>query len=246
MPETEELSFRQKTLDDKIQIVIIWLLRLIAVALSVFSIFTGGGIELILVCLIGLVVLFSPDIIEYYYKVTLPMEYSFLIVGFMFSSIFLGELGDYYEKFWWWDDVLHLSSGVMIGFAGFLLLYTMVVSGRLKASPSLVSVLSLGIASLFGVVWEIVEFSFDQIIGSNMQNGSLSDTMLDLIIDIIGASISVVAGPGIGTEWEKISALIELAKSSWRRLEERVLSGCFDLDDLAKLRILVPTESTVV
>ncbi len=65
-------------------------------------------------------------------------------------------------------------------------------------------------------------------------------------LDAAAQSISVVQGPGIGTEWEKIRALIDLAKSSWRRLEERVLSGCFDLDDLAKLRILGPTETKVM
>jgi hypothetical protein len=190
----QRLSFRERTLDDKIQIVIIWILRVIALIVSIFSLVSHGNIELILICIIGLLLLFLPDIIEYRYSVSLPMEYSFLIVAFMFSSIFLGELGDYYEKFWWWDDVLHLSAGVMTGFAGFLLLYTLVVSKRLQANLFIVSFLAFGIAALFGVLWEIVEFSFDHTIGTNMQNGSLSDTMFDLIIDLVGASISITAG----------------------------------------------------
>lgn len=57
-------------------------------------------------------------------------------------------------------------------------------------------------------------------------------------LDAAAQSISVVTGPGIGSEWEKIRGLVALAKASWRRLEERVLSGSFDLDDLAKIRFL--------
>ncbi len=57
-------------------------------------------------------------------------------------------------------------------------------------------------------------------------------------LDAAAQSISVVTGPGIGAEWEKLRALVGLAKASWRRLEEKVLSECFDLDDLAKIRFL--------
>ena len=42
-----------------------------------------------------------------------------------------------------------------------------------------------------GVVWEIYEFTCDQVFGTDLQHGNI-DTMVDLIVDLIGALI--VAG----------------------------------------------------
>jgi len=47
----------------------------------------------------------------------------------------------------------------------------------------------------FGTIWEIFEFTMDQVFGMNMQKpmlndpSGLTDTMWDLIIDAIGAGI---------------------------------------------------------
>lgn len=73
-------------------------------------------------------------------------------------------------------------------------------------SPFFVALFSFCFAVTIGVFWEIYEFSFDGILGLNMQkfaleNGSrllgraaLMDTMKDLIVDSLGAFIMSVLG----------------------------------------------------
>ena len=52
----------------------------------------------------------------------IPAEFEFLAILFVFAS-FLGEFHSYYERFWWWDSVLHSTSGLLPGIVGFLLVY---------------------------------------------------------------------------------------------------------------------------
>src|SRR5687767_7951540 len=70
-----------------------------------------------------LVLSYLPQIIASQARVNLPLQFQFIITLFLYASIFLGEVGDYYEKFWWWDVVLHAGSAFAFGFAGFLTLF---------------------------------------------------------------------------------------------------------------------------
>lgn len=134
-----------------------------------------------------------PTFLERRYRVYLPIEFHVVVVGFLYGSLFLGEVGGAYDRFWWWDVMLHLSSGVMLGFVGFLILYVLQVQGKLKMSASLVAFFAFCVAMAGGAIWEIAEFAIDQIFSATMQHGNL-DTMKDLVIDGLGALGIVFAG----------------------------------------------------
>ena len=42
-----------------------------------------------------------------------------------------------------------------------------------------------------GALWEIIEYGIDHAFGMNMQVGSLDDTMIDLLLDGLGAIVSI-------------------------------------------------------
>ena len=64
-----------------------------------------------------------PNLLAKQLKVKIPAEFQLTIIIFVFASLFLGEIHDYYNKIWWWDIVLHTSSGFLLGIVGFLLVY---------------------------------------------------------------------------------------------------------------------------
>lgn len=136
---------------------------------------------------------YVPTFLERRYRVYLPIEFHLVIVGFLYGSLFLGEVGKAYDRFFWWDVMLHLSSGVVLGFVGFLILYVLHVQKRLRMTPTLIAFFSFCVALAGGAVWEIVEFSIDQIFGTDMQKSNI-DTMKDLIVDAVGAIGIVIAG----------------------------------------------------
>lgn len=123
-------------------------------------------------------------------KVHIPASFLTATIIFLYMTLFLGEVGGFYEKFWWWDVVLHTGSAVGFGLIGAIILILLFQEGKVKASPVWISVFAFSFAVAIGAVWEIFEFGMDQIFGMNMQRSGLVDTMADLIVDSIGALLA--------------------------------------------------------
>lgn len=126
--------------------------------------------------------------------VHIPSGFLVAIAAFLMATLFLGEMRDFYERFWWWDIVLHIGSAVAFGLAGVVLMLIIVRGERLTAAPITVAFFAFCFAVTIGVFWEIIEFTADQTLGTNTQKSGLVDTMWDLIVDCIGALVGAAAG----------------------------------------------------
>ncbi len=178
---------------DKIQSYVINFLRLTIIIAIGGSIFEKMWMLLFLSSLI-LILTFTPSFFEKRYKINLPIEFEFVIILFLYASLFLGEIQSYYTRFWWWDIILHISSGIALGFVGFLILYILYQKNKIDAKPVWIAVFAFCFAVAIGAVWEIFEFSMDQLFGFNMQKSGLIDTMWDLIVDSLGALLTSAIG----------------------------------------------------
>jgi hypothetical protein len=127
-------------------------------------------------------------------RIIIPPEFQFFAALFVFLSLFLGSAFNFYYKYWWWDIVLHTSSGFLLGIIGFITLFVMNRTDRLPAAikPSFLCFFGVTFAVTLGVLWEIFEFTVDRIWPwVNMQSNETGvvDTMKDLIVDTIGAVV---------------------------------------------------------
>lgn len=178
---------------DKIQNSVIIFLRA-----TIFLAIAGAGINkrwaLFFSSTLVLSLTFLPYFITKEYKINLPVEFEFGIILFIYASLFLGELHDYYIKYWWWDILLHTGSGIALGFAGFLILYVLYYQNKIKAKPIWIAIFAFCFAVAIGSLWEIFEFTMDYMFGFNMQKTGLTDTMWDLIVDSIGAALTSAIG----------------------------------------------------
>jgi hypothetical protein len=138
----------------------------------------------------------APAALSKRFKVYIPPEFELAAILFIFASLFLGETRGYYTRFWWWDVVLHTSSGFLLGILGFLLVYVLNREPRvpLNMKPGFVALFSFTFALSIGALWEIFEFAMDSFFGMNMQKSGLVDTMWDLIVDTIGAATVAILG----------------------------------------------------
>lgn len=141
-----------------------------------------------------LVLTILPMVFRQRFEVKLPTRFAAAIAIFAFATLFLGEVRDYYGRFWWWDALLHAGSAVGFGLLGFLGVFMLFEGNRYTAPPWALAILSFCIAVSIGVIWEIFEFSMDQFFGMNMQKSGLVDTMWDLIVDCFGAALASLAG----------------------------------------------------
>jgi len=137
---------------------------------------------------------FIPLLFRKKYNLKIPTEIELIIVVFIYATLFLGEVKGYYIKFWWWDIILHMGSAIVFGFIGFTILYFMYSRHEFDARPWAIAIFSFSFAIAIGVMWEIFEFSIDQIFGFNMQKSGLLDTMWDLIVDALGAILASAIG----------------------------------------------------
>lgn len=169
------------------------LLRFALLVVAIFAIVTGRW-SVLFAASGALVLSYVPQALASQIKVRLPLQFQFAITLFLYATLFLGEVGDYYERFWWWDVVLHAGSAFAFGFAGFLALYLLYTRHKLTASPFLISIFAFSFGLAIGTLWEVFEFSMDQIFGLNMQKSGLRDTMWDLVIDGFGAGTASFIG----------------------------------------------------
>lgn len=173
---------------------ILWLVIVvmrIALVVAILWAITLGDLVTLGMSVLTLASSFVPTFVERYYNVSLPIEYHLVIVIFLFMSLFLGEVGDAYERFWWWDIVLHASSGIVLGFIGFLMLYALQAQNKIRMSPGLMAFFCFCAAMTVGVLWEFFELFMDLTFGLNMLKGDL-DTLADLVVDALGALIIAI------------------------------------------------------
>ncbi len=145
----------------------------------------------------GLVVLtltFAPAIIQRQLRVKLPVEFTLITCIFLYASFGLGEARDFYDRFWWWDILLHGSSAIVMGLIGFLSVYVFYMTNKVRVAPIYVAAISLALAISVGTLWEIFEFMADWGLGTRMQKSGLVDTMTDLIMDTVGGFIAAAVG----------------------------------------------------
>ena len=156
---------------------------------------------MLLQCSVGLVVMCLPGIVSRRFQVVLPGTICVLYYIFLYCAIFLGEVLDFYYVVPHWDTMLHAFSGAMLGALGFVLVDFLNKDSHVKVSlsPFFISLFAFSFALSVGALWEVYEFSFDYLLGLNMQkhttsNGiglvgreALSDTMKDIIIDAAAA-----------------------------------------------------------
>lgn len=124
----------------------------------------------------------------------LPPSFLAAIALFILATLYLGEVQDFYDRFWWWDLALHFGSAMGFGILGFLLVFMLFQGDRYAAPPWALGALSFCLAMTVGVLWEVFEYAMDTLFGFNMMKSGLPDTMGDLIVDAVGAALATLAG----------------------------------------------------
>ncbi|NNE39067.1 MAG: hypothetical protein HKN08_12235 [Gammaproteobacteria bacterium] len=154
--------------------------------------------------LIIMFITFLPITLGKRFDIRIPHEFELLAIVFLYASLFLGEVHNYYDVYWWWDVVLHAGSGLLLGIIGFLLVYVLNEKDdiNLELTAGFMGLFAFVFAVALGALWEIFEFTMDTLFGMNMQKtmfndtSGLTDTMLDLIVDAVGAAIISILGYG--------------------------------------------------
>jgi uncharacterized membrane protein YjdF len=135
-----------------------------------------------------------PFLLQTGHRLIVPPVTKMAMMLFTFSGLFLGSINGFYNNISWWDLALHFLSGPLCG----IFIYSVIL--HLRGKPEGKTGLTHGMSLLlvfcfimtFGTVWEIVEFTLDNLLGMNMQRGSLLDTMTDILLNTLGAIVFTI------------------------------------------------------
>lgn len=107
---------------------------------------------------------------------------------FFLLSLFIGKALRGYETLPAWDILLHFLSGLILVSA------SAAVYPKCGGNPANIRLMRL-FAFLFAVagagLWEIYEFALDKLFDMASQNGSLDDTMWDMIAGTVSAAAAI-------------------------------------------------------
>lgn len=163
---------------------------------------TKQGVTFVIECLLGIGLIFLPDLVNKFLKIIMPPTIVYFYWFFLFISVFLGTSLHMISIISFWDKILHFVSPMLLtavgyGIAGFLLKKTKYAD----VSPWLFLLFGFAFAGLCGVFWEFWEFICDSLGNMNLQrynmsNGqpfigraALMDTMGDLFTNTLGAFV---------------------------------------------------------
>ncbi|WP_099221601.1 hypothetical protein [Listeria costaricensis] len=186
---------------------------------------------LLLEIILGMAILALPSILARRFKFEIPGLVYILFVIFLYGAIYLGTIQQFYSIVPHWDKILHIFSGAMLGAIGFSFISILNANGRVvkEMKPGFLAVFAFCFAVTLGAFWEVYEYTFDGLLGLNMQRydtsggtplvgrAVLQDTMGDIIVDILGAlAIAIIGYLALkkGKPWMK---QFEFHRKDWKK-----------------------------
>jgi len=138
------------------------------------------------------------------HRVNFPVEIEIPLFLILVVHLTLGLFLDFYNRFDHYDKLLHYGNSVLIGYIGFLVVYAMYFTGRLKSSPLMMGFVILMVTLGVGAFWEIMEYGSDQLLYGNFASvqkqqesptmSALDDTMWDLVLNFGGGVFGAIGG----------------------------------------------------
>ena len=167
-------------------------LRLLVILMMILQIF-NRNYENVFLCVLTLVLLLIPSLIQINLKIELPTALEITILVFVFAAEILGEIQSYYIKFPFWDTVLHTINGFLMAAIGFALVDILNRSKKfsIQLSPVFLAIVAFCFSMTIGVIWEFFEYGMDQFFGLDMQKDTVIQGFSSVLLDPTKSNIPV-------------------------------------------------------
>lgn len=178
--------------------------------LGFLSAFSRGRDLAMAFCIIAFIATFTPKILERFgIKTGSEMQITILLV--IYGALFLGEVRGAFANIWWWDILLKGVAAIALSFVGLTVILVLEEHEHLDSSPFMVVTLAFALSFTLGTIWEVLEFSLDNIFGFGLQQIGTGVVAIDLIISGVAAFVVSAGGyfykkKGIGNPMSSLIA----------------------------------------
>ena len=172
----------------------VYLLLRFAVILIMIAQFFNGNFENVFLCLLTLVLLMLPTMIERSLMIDLPNTLEIIIMLFIFAAEMLGEIQAFYTTYQGWDTMLHTLNGFLCAAIGFSLVDMLNRHERfsLSLSPVFMAIVAFCFSMTIGVLWKFFECAMDQLFLLDMQKDSIMHSISSVMLDPTGGNTPVI------------------------------------------------------
>ncbi len=187
----KEVMHRKRVEEPKV-FMLYFLLRALVLVTLVRSAFLGHY-EHMMLCVLTLLLLLLPSLIEHTLDIELPDLLESIILLFIFAAEILGEIDAFYIRIPFWDTILHTTWGFLcagIGFALFDILNRS-DSSKIKLTPLYMAISAIAFSMCIGACWEIFEYFADCFIGVDMQKDTLVQGINTVRLDPTNSNITI-------------------------------------------------------
>ncbi len=184
------LHWAKKTMKKKRNVAVVyWLLRLSVIAIMVAQFF-NHNFENVFLCMLTLVLLLMPTIMERRLKIDLPNALEIIIMLFIYAAEIMGEIQAFYTTYRGWDTMLHTMNGFLCAAIGFCLvdLFDRSEKSSLSLSPKYMAIVAFCFSMTVGVLWEFFECAMDQLLLLDMQKDTVVNTISTVMLDPTGGN----------------------------------------------------------
>lgn len=171
-------------------------LRLLVILVMVAQFF-NGNFENVFLCILTLILLLLPTVLERRLQIDLPNTLEIIIMLFIFAAEILGEIQAYYTAFPYWDTMLHTLNGFLCAAIGFSLVDLCNRHERfsLSLSPVFMAIVAFCFSMTIGVLWEFFECIMDSFFLLDMQKDTIVHDISTVMLDPTGGNkITAIRG----------------------------------------------------
>ena len=188
------LARADQALRKKHTVAAVYIFLRFAVILVMVAQFFNGNFENVFLCLLTLVLLLLPTIVERSLQIDLPNTLEIIIMLFIFAAEILGEIRAFYTTYPGWDTMLHTLNGFLCAAIGFSLVDMLNRNDRfsLSLSPVFMAIVAFCFSMTIGVLWEFFECTMDQLFLLDMQKDAVINTISSVMLDPTGGNTPVI------------------------------------------------------
>ena len=184
------LTSAHQALQRKGVVTTVYLVLRLLVILVMVAQFFNRNFENVFLCILTLVLLLLPTVLERRLQIDLPNTLEIIIMLFIFAAEILGEIQAYYITFAYWDTMLHTINGFLCAAIGFALVDILNRSERfsIQLSPLFMAITAFCFSMTIGVLWEFFECTMDQFFFLDMQKDTVVNTISSVMLDPKGGN----------------------------------------------------------
>ncbi len=166
---------------------------IIGVVVGTTQIINGYPLGEIIISFSLIIIVLFPNILKHF-GIEMPVILEFLFLLFIFIAQALGSVLNFYQMFYFYDKLVHFSSGVLDSFVGVFILVKFDRYSNKKTIFNCIMII-FTVMAIAGF-WEIFEFTGNLLFGGDAQRvvaTGVNDTMTDILVALLGSILVCIS-----------------------------------------------------